>query len=71
MKLIKIGESFINLDTVREICESAGVLTVIFADGHERQIEGIEMEALQRWLSAHADVVLDRPHHQGLPRSSH
>jgi hypothetical protein len=71
MKLVKIGASFINLDTVREIRESDSSLTVIFLDGHERQIQGIEMEAFQRWLTAHADLILDRPHHQGSPRPSH
>ena len=55
MKLVTIGNTTINMDTVREIRAAPGLLTIIFVDGHEMQISGAEMEGMHRWINSHGE----------------
>ncbi len=61
MQLVKVGDFFINLETVSSIEEFETSLKVYFAgDGDESvglTIEGEEAEAFKRWLARHAEDV--------------
>ena len=65
MKLVSIGATTINMDTVREIRVSPDLLTIVFIDGYETQVGGVELEGFKRWLTSNAEQVLEQPHHQG------
>ena len=61
MKLLKIGDQYINLDVVKSIKNAQGWIQVTYTTGQTETFTGTEGADLKRWLDSHADDVTKTP----------